>query len=224
MILIILLSFLPVAAAWFWLRSVTCIKALTFLAAFSAGLISLALAAAAQALLPKVNLDMTRGSIVLLVLRTALTEEGGRLAALSLLFAVLPVYRETAAGSVIAAGNMLADDSPLASAGMIAGLAFAAVETASLAAANPAAGPIRLISAVFLHAACGIRCALAAYGLFRKPLYIMNFILAAALHAVYNFMSFQGGVFTSLAILLAVSSFLSGLRHIKNRNPPAAYD
>lgn len=212
MILIILLSFLPVAAAWFWLRSVTGIKALTFLAAFAAGLISLTLAVAAQALLPKVNLDMARGNTVLLVLRTALTEEGGRLAALSLLLAVLPVYRKACVYGAIV--------SDCAAAGMIAGLAFAAVETASFAAADPMAGPIRLISAVFLHAACGIRCALAAYGLSRKPLYVINFILAAALHAVYNFMSFQGGLFTSLAILLAVSSFLSGLRYIKNRNLP----
>jgi hypothetical protein len=201
---VILLSFLPLIAAWFGLRRALGIKALTFLMAMTAGLLSLALAAAAQAFLPQVEYNMTQGSLFFNALKTAFTEESSRFAALALLFATLPPFKNTEM-----------DESINAAAGMTAGLTFAALETASLAAANPLAGPVRLLSAVFLHAACGIRGAITASAALSKKLScLLHLALAVALHTVYNFMTPRGGLFTTLAILLAISSFASGLKYI----------
>jgi hypothetical protein len=202
---VIILSFLPLAAAWFGLRRALNISAIAFFTALTAGLLSLALAAAAQAALPKVDLDMmTRGSLLLNAFRSALTEEGSRFTMLALLFTVLPLFKSNESGEYMNAA-----------AGMIAGLAFAAVETASLASANPLAGPVRLLSAVFLHAACGIRGALAASAAIAKKFSrLSSLVLAVTLHTVYNFMTPQGGILSILAILLAISSFTSGLRYM----------
>jgi RsiW-degrading membrane proteinase PrsW (M82 family) len=188
------------------------ISAIVFFAALITGLLSLALAAVVQVMLPQVELDITQGSLLLNALRSALTEEGSRFIVLALLFVIMPPFK-----------NHESDESVNAAAGMIAGLAFAAVETASLAAANPLAGPVRLISAVFLHAACGIRGALAASTVIAQKLScISSLVLAIALHTVYNFMTPQGGILSILAILLAVSSFSSGLRYMNGQKNSGA--
>ncbi|MDR1149676.1 MAG: hypothetical protein LBK66_13705 [Spirochaetaceae bacterium] len=212
MIPVILLSFLPLAAAWFGLRRAMTISAIVFFTALSAGILSLALAAVAQSILPQVEFNMTQDRLLLNALRTSLTEEGSRFTIMALLFAALPLFK-----------NHEADESMNAAAGMIAGLAFAAVETASLAAASPLAGPVRLISAVFLHAACGIRGALAASAVItRKFSRVSNLVLAVALHTVYNLMTPRGGLFTIIAILLAVTSFASGLRFMNGQKNSGA--
>jgi RsiW-degrading membrane proteinase PrsW (M82 family) len=188
------------------------ISAIYFFTALITGLLSLALAAVVQVILPQVELDITQGNLLLNALRSALTEEGSRFIMLSLLFVIMPPFK-----------NHESDESVNAAAGMIAGLAFAAVETASLAAANPLAGPVRLISTVFLHAACGIRVALAAStAIARKFSRISSLVLAIALHTVYNFMTPQGGILTILAILLAASSFTSGLRYMNGQKNSGA--
>ncbi|MDR1256584.1 MAG: hypothetical protein LBJ86_02430 [Spirochaetaceae bacterium] len=196
MIPIILLSMLPIAAAWFWQRKTYGISALFFSASLAAGLLSLALAAVLQMLLPG-----TDG--IKLLIKTALTEEGARFAALALLFGVLRFFKkEKPANQTVIAG-------------MTAGLAFAAIETAVFAASDPLAGAIRLASADILHAACGTRIAAAALAMQSgKTIRCLTWVfMAAALHAVYNFMALRGGLFTALAILLSINSFVSGLRY-----------
>jgi hypothetical protein len=196
MIPVILLSVLPVAAAWFWQRRAYGINALFFIASLAAGLLSLALAAILQMFLPG-----TDG--IKLLIKTALTEEGARFVTLTLLFVVLRFFKkEKPANSTVIAG-------------MTAGLAFAAVEAAVFAASDPLAGAIRLASADILHAACGTRIAAAALAMQSGKIVrcLAWFLMAAALHAVYNFMAPHGGIFTTLAVLLSISSFVSGLRY-----------
>jgi hypothetical protein len=204
MLPVILLSVLPLAAAWFWLRRAPGVSALYFLAALGAGILSLSLAAILQMALPAADYGVTRGEAARFVVETALIEEGSRLAALALLFRAFRLLKKAKPECAWAAA-----------AGMTAGLTFAAVESASLAAANPLAAAIRLPSAVILHAACGIRCAAAlslpSINLFSRA---GIFIMAVALHSVYNFMAPRGGLFTALAILLALSAFVSSLRRI----------
>jgi hypothetical protein len=206
------LSFLPLAAAWFCLRRAIDISALAFLMPLAAGLLSLALAAVAQSILPQVEYSSIRGVLILSALRTALIEEGSRFIMLTLLFTPARFFR-TAENS----------ESLSVSAGMIAGLAFASVETASFAAANPMSAPVRLIGAVLLHAACGMRCALAASAVFSRKLSgILKFLSAVSIHAVYNLVTTRGGFFTVLAILLAISSFASSLRYISYKKNSGA--
>ncbi|MDR0382414.1 MAG: PrsW family intramembrane metalloprotease [Spirochaetaceae bacterium] len=197
MLPVILLSVLPVAAAWFWQRRACGMSALFFIALLAAGLLSLALAAVLQAVLP-------RSDAVNPVIRTALTEEGSRFVTLSFLFWALRFFKNEKPPN----GGAVA--------GMAAGLAFAAVETAAFAAYDPLASAIRLASADILHAACGTRCAAASLSMMSgKPVRgLALFFMAVALHAVYNLMSPRGGIFTALAVLLAVSSLVSGLSYV----------
>jgi hypothetical protein len=205
MVPVILLSVLPLAVAWFWQRR-SGVSALYFLAALASGILSLALAAVLQMALPAAGYGIPGGAAAKFVIRTALIEEGSRLAALAALFWAFRLLKKAKPENAGAAG-------------MAAGLAFAAVESISLAAANPLAAAIRLPSAVILHAACGIRCAaalsLSSINLFSRA---GMFAMAVALHAVYNFMVPRGGLFTALAILLAFSAFISGLKRITREN------
>jgi RsiW-degrading membrane proteinase PrsW (M82 family) len=196
MIPIILLSVLPIAAAWFWQRRTYGISVLFFTASLAAGLLSLALAAVLQMILPS-------GGAIKFMVKTALTEEGARFVALTVLFWGLRFFKkEKPANSTVIAGTT-------------AGLAFAAVETAAFAASDPLAGAIRLASADILHAACGTRIAAAALAMQSGKIVrcLTWFFMAAALHAVYNLVAPRGGIFTTLAVLLSVSSFVSGLRY-----------
>ncbi|MDR2098058.1 MAG: PrsW family intramembrane metalloprotease [Spirochaetaceae bacterium] len=207
MALAVLIAVLPPVIAWFWLRRTTNISAITFLFALAAGVLSLALAAFVQTVLPEIKFDTARISLPQILIRTALVEEGSRIALLALLFKA----------RFFNGGRTNAPDAALA--GMIAGLAFAAVETLSFAAAS-SVGLIRLlrIGAALLHAACGLRCGLASCAALswnsRGAIWscVLNFAAAVSLHTLYNFMAPRGGIFTVLAMLLALSSLASGLR------------
>jgi tetrahydromethanopterin S-methyltransferase subunit C len=206
MVMLILLSVLPVFAAWLWLKRKVNIKPLYFLAALGAGILSLALAAVLQILLPAIEFGVTREKQLMFLARSALIEEGGRLVALLLFLGVAGIFNR---------GNARTTDMTTAT-GMIAGLAFAAVETASFAAIAGTNGLERLLrlSAVLLHAACGIRCALAASALLsKKNSFLLDFARAAALHTVYNFITLHDGArYYILGLLLVFSSFISSLR------------
>jgi hypothetical protein len=173
-------------------------------------LLSLAFAAAAEtALSALLTFKFDEASPAWMLIRTSLIEEGSRLAALVLLFRAPFFYRSKI-------------PPPYAAAGLIAGLAFAAVETLSFAAYGTPAGVsgILRLGAALLHAACGLRCGLAASAVLslKSPGAALNGVLcfaaAAALHTMYNFMAPRGSFFTILALLLALSSLASGLRGI----------
>jgi hypothetical protein len=201
--LAILFAVLPLAVTWFCLRRI--MSTITFLLALAGGLLSLALAAAAETLLPMFRFDAVSPAWILI--RTSLIEEGSRLAALALLFST-PFF------------NKGKSPPPYAAAGLAAGLMFAAVETLSFAAYGQSVSMIGILrlGAAMLHAACGLRCGLAASaalslktpGAARNG--VLCFAAAAALHTMYNFMAARGSFFTILALLLALSSLVSGLR------------
>jgi hypothetical protein len=184
--------------------------AITFLLALTGGILSLALAAAVQTALPAVKFDAARVSLAGVLIWTSLIEEGSRLLALVLLFNA-PFFNK----------GKTPPPHP-AAAGMVAGLAFAAVETLSFAAYGMSGGMIGILrlGAALLHAACGLRCGLAASAVLslKSPGAAMNgffcFATAAAFHTMYNFMAPRGSFFTILALLLALSSLASGLRRI----------
>jgi RsiW-degrading membrane proteinase PrsW (M82 family) len=208
MVMLILLSVLPVFAAWLWLKRKVNINTPYFLTALGVGILSLALAATVQMLLPVIESGMTRGGRLIFLTRAALIEEGSRFVMLLLFLASLRLFNR--------ASEETADMA--VSAGMIAGLAFAAVETASFAASAGTSGWARLLrlSAVLLHATCGIRCSLAASDLLsKKKSFLLNFLRAAALHTVYNFITLHNGArYYILGLLLTLSSFFSSLRYM----------
>ena len=209
---VILLSVLPVFLAWLWLKRKVNITTPYFLTAFTAGILSLALAAVVQMLMPAVEFGTTRGGLFVLLARAASIEEGSRLAALLGFMLVLRLFNRTSVDAPCGGADM-------AAAGMIAGLAFAAIETASFAASAGTNDLTRLLrlSAVLLHAACGIRCALAASALLSKKIsFLLNFARAIALHTVYNFITLHDGArYYILGLLFTLSAFISGLRYMK---------
>jgi hypothetical protein len=207
MLAVILLAVLPLAVSWLWLKRKVNIDARYFLAALAAGVLSLALAAVVQILLPALQFSATGGMRLVFLVRAALIEEGSRLVMLMPLLAVTRLFDKA---KLKAAGMMTA------AVGMVAGLAFSAVETAVFALASPTTGPARLLrlSAVLLHAACGIRCALASGALLSKNIsFLPNFARAVALHTVYNFIVLHTGArYYILGLLLTLISFISAAR------------
>jgi RsiW-degrading membrane proteinase PrsW (M82 family) len=203
MVAVIVLSVLPIVAAWFWQRWTYGISALFFTACLAGGLLSLALAAVLQMTLP-------RGDMIKPVIRAALTEEGARFVTLALLFWSLRILKKERPANIAV------------TAGMTAGLAFAVVETIAFAASDPLVGVIRLVGADILHAACGIRVAASALAMLSGKIgrCLIWFFMATALHSIYNFMAPQGGLFTTLSVILAISSFISGLRHQEEAQDP----
>ena len=208
---LILLSVLPVFLAWFWLKRKVNINTPYFLTALAAGILSLTFAALLQMLLPAAEFGTARGRLFVILARAVSIEEGSRLAALLLFVLALRFFNRANLGTA-----------DMAAAGMIAGLAFAAIETASFAVSFGTSALTRLLrlSAVLLHAACGIRCALAAFALLSKKIsFLLNFARAIALHTVYNFITLHAGArYYILGLLLTLSSFISGLRYIRRSN------
>lgn len=210
--MLILLTVLPLVVSWLWLKRKVSISTPYFLTALAAGFLSLALAAVVQILLPAMETAATRGSRLTFLARAVLIEEGSRLAMLLLFVAAARFFDKT---KTVRSGLA-------AAAGMVAGLAFAAVETASFAVSAQTSGPVRLLrlSAVLLHTACGIRGALAARALLSKKIsFLLDFARAVALHTVYNFITLHhGALYYILGLLLTLSSFISGLRYIRRQN------
>jgi RsiW-degrading membrane proteinase PrsW (M82 family) len=58
-----------------------------------------------------------------------------------------------------------------------------------------------------------MRCAKAAASVRRqKPAFIISLAAAVVLHFAYNVMAPRGGLFAVMAVLLALVSFVSGMR------------
>jgi RsiW-degrading membrane proteinase PrsW (M82 family) len=200
------MSFAPVLAAALYLcrRSggFSPFLALLFIAG---GLLALLFAAFLQSALPPLGIGVY-APLADMILRVVLTEETSRALILGLFFVVLPRFY-SGARFERAAG---------AGAGLLSGLAFAALETALHAAAESNIALIRALTAAPLHGACGIRCALAVYAPRKEPLKAaMSFLSAVILHSVYNLMLTRGGLLPALSVLLAVTSLVSAMRHIR---------
>ncbi|GMO20766.1 MAG: hypothetical protein LBG79_06910 [Spirochaetaceae bacterium] len=205
--LILLLAFAPAALGWFYInRRGVKLRVYFALVFLGGGVLSLAFAAFAQAFLPEIYLETGIESIFFEFLRTAFLEEVSRFIVLSICFTLVRrVFRVTLNNALASSG------------GLLAGLSFAALETAAHAATETGALLTRALSAAPLHGACGLRCAQSANCVKGSPVKALGrFASAAALHGFYNLMIPRGGLSSALAIILAISSLISGLRPINN--------
>ncbi|MDR3325526.1 MAG: PrsW family intramembrane metalloprotease [Spirochaetaceae bacterium] len=204
---LVLFSFLPAALAVLWFRHRKLAMPPHFVLLFLAGgVASLILALLVQSALPHPE-SFGRWTVLSdLFLRISLIEEGARLVVLLGLFGLVGRFSQ----------RIVVYEGFAAGAGLLAGFAFAAVENAVYAAADPALALLRMVSAVPLHGACGIRCGLAASCLSSKPHRALGrFVSALVLHSFYNFMLPLGGIRAALGILLAVAALVSSSRSIR---------
>jgi RsiW-degrading membrane proteinase PrsW (M82 family) len=143
--------------------------------------------------------------------RIAVTEELSRLLVFLILFPLARIGGENA----VLRGR---------AAGLIAGLGFALVESASYGASDAGIALLRAVTSAPLHGACGERVGAALAG--RKEGFfpaLMRFLSAVAIHGTYNLMIASSGVIAIMAILAAfcalASSVISVQAGLKPRKP-----
>ncbi|MDR1374269.1 MAG: PrsW family intramembrane metalloprotease [Treponema sp.] len=209
LILLILISALPVLLAYIWFRlSKFPISLPWFLLSLLGGAAALVAAALMQSLAP--GSDKTTLWVVLytIFIRIALLEEAGRFVVLFLIFGLVRRVKK--------------EHAPLTSAycaatGLLAGLGFAVIETASYGAADMSIALLRAFTAAPIHGACGSRVGLAALKCARSPVHCVAWFLSAVIiHGVYNFLLVSPGTSRILPILIAFVMLISSVRIIRN--------
>jgi RsiW-degrading membrane proteinase PrsW (M82 family) len=231
--ILLAIAALPTALSWLWLS----LKkypagALWFFGALLAGGAALLAALILQAVLPEPRTANMAAILYKVFIKTALTEEGGKLLVL-LVFtkvsALLPVLQTRAGESHAACESSAAgessaacesgavDESHAAATGFVAGLGFAMIETLSYAQVDLRIAILRGISAAPLHGACGARAGLGALAFRSGEIRygILNFLMALSIHGFYNFFIIQQGIFPLIAIAFACLSVIKPLKMIK---------
>ncbi|MDR2629971.1 MAG: PrsW family intramembrane metalloprotease [Spirochaetaceae bacterium] len=101
--------------------------------------------------------------------------------------------------------------------GLLTGLGFSAVETASYGPANLGIALFRVFTTAPLHGACGARNAAAAVLCRRNPFRAsMRFFSAVIIHGMYNFMVVRTGLNRIFAVLIAITALASSIQEIRS--------
>jgi RsiW-degrading membrane proteinase PrsW (M82 family) len=209
LILLIFLSALPVFPIYIWFRAAKYpMGSGWFLCSLLSGVASLFLSLLLRSFFSRTG-NILLGSLLFNVfIKTALTEEAGRL----LVLFVLVWFRKRRYTSL---------DSPVpsfwAATGLLSGLGFAVVETAYYSAVNPGLALLRAFTAAPLHGACGARVGHAVVSLKTEPVRALSrFLFAVALHGMYNFMILSPGPPAFLSVFVAFSALASSLLAIRS--------
>lgn len=209
MILLILISALPVLLAYIWFRlGKFPISLPWFLLSLLGGAAALIAAALMQSLVP--GSDKTTLWVVLytIFIRIALLEEMGRFVVLLLIFGL---SRRTGKG------NVPLTPAYCAATGLLTGLGFAVIETASYGAADISIALLRAFTAAPLHGACGSRVGLAALKWTHTPIRCAAWFFSAVIvHGAYNFLLISPRTPRILPILIAFAMLISSVRIIRN--------
>ena len=208
---LIALSALPVAGVFIWFRVSGYPLSLRWFAGFlGCGAAALLPAALLQSLFPPAA-DVSFPSLLFKTfIQIALTEEGGRLIALSVLVRLARPWEKMPGP---------ARPSYAAAAGLLTGLGFALAETAFYGVMDLGLTLLRAITAAPLHGACGARVGLALFSMKEGPGALrgaLRFCTAAAIHGMYNLMIVSPGVLPFLAVLIAFSALGSALITIRS--------
>jgi len=208
--IILIISSIPAIAAFLWFRLARY--------PFPMSLFSTALLAGAASFFPALLLQhflrAENGIIPVsgkwglfseIFIRIALTEELSRFLILLILFAV--INRVTGKPSGIRAN----------SAGFVAGLGFAILESAVYGASSPGNALLRAFTATPLHGACGSRVGHSVVLLRDRPVSgILRFLSAVAIHGAYDFMlHIPGRLPLIAAVLIVVFAVLSSIQAIR---------
>jgi RsiW-degrading membrane proteinase PrsW (M82 family) len=209
LVLVIFISALPIALVFIWFRVMRFpLSPWWFLGFLAAGAAAPLFAGFLQSLFPPLfGIDM--GTLFFkLFVQVALTEEAGRL--LVILF-FLSLHRRFSRQIFGAASFSFG-----AAAGLLGGLGFAVIETASYGAADPGAALLRSFTSVPLHGACGCRVGIAAVNLPHSPFRALVFFLyAIAVHGMYNFMVVSPGLPPVFPIALVFAALFSSIQVIR---------
>ncbi|MDR2741459.1 MAG: PrsW family intramembrane metalloprotease [Treponema sp.] len=208
LILLVFISALPIFPVFIWFQVTRFPLSLRwFLGSLAAGAVALLLAGFLQTLFPPLfGLDM--GTLLFKIfVQIALTEEAGRLA---LIFLLVQLHRRFLESSPVVSRSLGA------AMGLLAGLGFAVIETATYGAADPGAALLRAFTAAPLHGACGCRVGLAASSLPRSPFRaLVYFLYAVAVHGMYNFIAVSPGLSPVFPIVLVFTALLSSIQAIR---------
>ncbi|MDR0558523.1 MAG: PrsW family intramembrane metalloprotease [Treponema sp.] len=177
-----------------------------FLLCLLAGVLSLAPAAVAQYAMPPANGAAMRDMLFNVFIRVALVEEGSKLLMLSIILRI--------SGKLLKPGGEDGYGFTYGTAsGLIVGLGFAMIESASYGASDMRVAVLRAFTAAPLHGACGARDGMAAAALKSDPrLAIWRFLSATVIHGMYNMLVVSPGYIQFFSILLSFASLFSVMR------------
>ena len=205
-ILLILMFFSALPAilvfAWFRLKK-SAVTLPWFLLSLAAGIVSFIVAALIQSFF-----YLTRqsgfGSVLFdIFVRIALLEETSRIVTLIFLLLIVRIFRDS-------------DVNFSAALGLVAGLGFALIENAYHGITDFNIILLRLFTAAPIHAACGIRAAVAVFCFGKSKLKaIFCFVSAVIIHGAYNLTIVIPNLPSVLAILIALTAFFASLGYIK---------
>jgi RsiW-degrading membrane proteinase PrsW (M82 family) len=214
LLLLIFISALPVIGVFIWFRLVKYPLTLpVFLCALVIGAVALLFAGLFQAFFPPLNNLDLRSLIFRLIVQIALTEEASRLLVLLVMSLFLARFMKAPAGSVLPAENFGS------AVGLLAGLGFAVIETATYGAASPHIALLRAFTAAPLHGACGSRVGITVFNFRAAPARsVFRFFSAVIIHGMYNFMVINPEMPIVFPILLVAASFFSALQTVRPRN------
>ncbi|MDR3335580.1 MAG: PrsW family intramembrane metalloprotease [Treponema sp.] len=228
LIVLILISALPVIAMFIWFRIVKFPLSLPwFFAALLGGALAPLIAGFFQGLFPPLSSLELRALLFRLIVQIALTEEAGRLFILLMLYLLLTRLRKTALPGYLvpkwrkapAADDFLSTETLGSALGMLAGLGFAIIETATYGAANLGNALLRAFTAAPLHGACGSRVGLTVFSFRESPVHaVFRFLAAVIIHGMYNFMVINPGMPIVFPILLVIAASLSALQTLRREN------
>jgi RsiW-degrading membrane proteinase PrsW (M82 family) len=211
LLLLISISILPVIGVFIWFRIVKYpIDIFLFFCGLLGGALALLVAGIFQSLFPPLNKLDLRSLLFRLMVQIALTEEAGRFVILLILRLLLDRFVKAPA---------LPPENLGSAVGLLTGLGFAVIETATYGAAGLRIALLRAFTAAPLHGACGSRVGVTVFSFRKAPFRgIFRFIAAAIIHGVYNFMVINPEMPIVFPILLVAVSLLSALQTIRPRN------
>jgi RsiW-degrading membrane proteinase PrsW (M82 family) len=225
--LLLLIAALPILLVYLWFRSCTFpMPFYWFLLSLLAGACSLLMAALLQWFFSYTSAPRTfspddgMGAFLFTVfIRIALTEETGRVLALGILFRIGRA-RQGGPQPSQETESRVSLESFGAATGLVAGLGFAFIESASYGATDIMIALLRAFTAAPLHGACGARIGMgirAYHQTHRREPYraLWYFLSALILHGMYNLMVISPGIPSVIPILIAFSSLLTALYLIR---------
>ncbi|MDR2784862.1 MAG: PrsW family intramembrane metalloprotease [Treponema sp.] len=211
LLLPVIITLLPLISVYLWFRiSKFPVRLIWFPLALLGGAAALFAAVFIQSLFPNFGGNFTEGFFFKLFIKIAFTEELGRFMVLLLFFRLRSFfYRPVSAESVPSSLGLVT--------GLLAGLGFAAVETASYGPANLGVALLRVFTTAPLHGACGARNGAAAILCTRNPFRAaMRFFSAVIIHGMYNFMVVRTGFYSIFAVLIAITALASSIQEIRS--------
>jgi len=206
LLLLLFTATLPAIIVFFWLKSrKSSITMPWFLVSILTGIISFIVAAIIQMFFAPSQRDAFWPVIFDIFIRIALLEETSRIIALFIFKKASKNRWNTAAyGAAI---------------GLIAGLGFAAIESAYYGMANIGIALLRIFTAVPLHAACGIRAGTAVFIAGQSPIKALFLLISSVfIHGAYNLMIVSPAIPSFLAIPTALIAFFASFAYLSDND------